>query len=54
MKFEVQISSGGVAVELNDFTERIVCNTIAGLVGSLHEVDMRREIHIVLKPVAGT
>ncbi len=50
MDREIQIESAGKRVELNQFSHRVVLNTILGLVGSLHDVDTNAEIRIVVKP----
>jgi hypothetical protein len=52
MEHEVEIVAAGRKVELNPFTESIVANTIAGLLGSLKGVDLGREVSIALKPKA--
>jgi hypothetical protein len=49
MERQIQVESGGKAVELNAFSHRIVLNTIVALVGSLHDVDPDGEIRIVVK-----
>jgi hypothetical protein len=53
MSYDIEITAGGKSVELNEFAERVVCNTLLGLVSSLRDVDIRQEIRIVLKPSAG-
>jgi hypothetical protein len=50
MDREIRVESGGEAVQLNPFAERIVANTVLGLVGSLHGVDHSAEIRIVVGP----
>ncbi len=52
MDREIQIESGGKRVELNQFSHRVVVNTILGLVGSLHDVDPNAELRIVVKPAS--
>jgi hypothetical protein len=49
MARNVEIVVGGSKVSLNEFTERIVVNTLLGLIGSLHDVEVDREIRIVIK-----
>jgi hypothetical protein len=49
MARNVEITAGGNKVVLNEFTEKIVLNTLLGLIGSLHDVDPDREIRIVIK-----
>ena len=48
MERNVEITAGGSKVSLNEFTEKIVLNTLLGLVGSLHGVDPDREIRIII------
>jgi hypothetical protein len=50
MEHEIQIESKGKVVELTPFARRVMLNTIMGLVGSLHDVDTKAEIRIVVKP----
>ncbi len=52
MEREIQIESGGTKVSLNSFAQRVVLGTILGLMGALHDVDVRGEIRIVVKPAA--
>jgi hypothetical protein len=49
MERQIQVESGGKAVELSPFPRRIVLNTIVALVGSLSDVDPDGEIRIVVK-----
>jgi hypothetical protein len=44
----VEIVAGGSRVALNEFTEKIVLNTLLGLIGSLHDVEVDGEIRIVI------
>ena len=44
----IRIESGGETVQLNGFSERVVLNTILGLLGSLRSVDTREEIRITI------
>ena len=48
MARNVEILAGGSKVSLNEFTEKIVLNTLLGLVGSLHDVEVDQEIRIVI------
>jgi hypothetical protein len=50
MEREMLLESGGVRVNLNRFSRRVVLNTVVALVGSLHDVDPRGEIRIGVKP----
>jgi hypothetical protein len=52
MEREIQIQSGGRAIELNAFSQSIVSTTIVALVGSLRGVDPEGEIRIVVKAAA--
>ncbi len=55
MERELKLEVDGKAVVLNAFSRKIVLNTFLGLVGSLHDVDLGKEIRIVVKPgPAGT
>jgi len=49
MDREMEIHSGGKKVELNAFAERIVLNTLLGLLGSLHGVGTDEEIRVTIK-----
>ncbi len=48
MARSVEIVAGGSTVNLNEFTEKIVVNTLLGLLGSLHDVDPDKEIRILI------
>jgi hypothetical protein len=50
MEREIEIQSGGKPVSLNEFTRKIILNTLVGMLGSLHDVSMDGEIRITLKP----
>jgi hypothetical protein len=50
MEREVEILSGGKPVPLNEFTRKIVLNTLLGMLGSLRDVGLDGEIHITVKP----
>ena len=52
MERELEIVAGGEKIDLNPFTESIVLNTLVGLLGSLHGVDMNGEVRVVVKPKA--
>jgi hypothetical protein len=52
MERQIQIESRGRPVELTEFPQSIVCNTIVALVGSLRGVDPDGEIRIVVKAAA--
>jgi hypothetical protein len=52
MDRELQIEVAGEPVALNAFAQKIVLNTLLGLVGSLHGVDLDQEIKILVKPRA--
>ena len=52
MERELEIMAGGEKIELNPFTERIVLNTLVGMLGSLRGVDMNAEVRLVVKPKA--
>jgi hypothetical protein len=53
MAHSVELVVGGARIPLNDFAERIVANTVLGLVSSLREADIRQEIRLVVSPAAG-
>ena len=53
MERVLEIVAGGEKVDLNPFTERIVLNTLVGMLGSLRGVDMNAEVRVVVKPKAG-
>ncbi len=46
----VSLRCGGKAVELNDFSARVLRGTLLGLVGALRGVDTRQEITVVIDP----
>jgi hypothetical protein len=48
MARSVEIVAGGDTVDLNEFTAKIVLNTLLGLLGSLHGVEIDKEIRIVI------
>ncbi len=48
MARSVEIIAGGSPVEMNEFTQKIVLNTLLGLLGSLHDVDLDKEIRILI------
>jgi hypothetical protein len=48
MARKLEIVADGTTVSLNEFTEKIVLNTLLGLLGSLHDVEVDREIRIVI------
>ena len=48
MARNVEITADGSMVSLNEFTEKIVLNTLLGLIGSLHDVDPDKEIRILI------
>ncbi|MGA2613258.1 MAG: hypothetical protein ABSG38_07390 [Spirochaetia bacterium] len=48
MERELSILNGGDLVGLNGFTKKIVMNTLLGMLQSLHDVDVEREIRIVI------
>jgi hypothetical protein len=50
MEHEIRIVSGGKAVGLNNFAERIVRQTMLGLLGSLRDVDLAEEITVTIVP----
>ncbi len=52
MSYDIQISCGGKKIELNAFAEKIVGNTLLGLLSALRDVDIRNEVSIVLKPTS--
>ncbi len=52
MNYDIQITAGGKKVDLNEFAERVVCSTLLGLLSALRDVDIRKEISIVVKPTA--
>ena len=49
MEREIEITSAGVKVSLNEFARRIVLNTLVALLGSLHGVDTTAEIRVVVR-----
>lgn len=49
MDREIEITSAGVKVSLNEFARRIVLNTLLALLGSLHGVDAAAEIRVVVR-----
>ena len=48
MKRELQILSGGDDIPMNEFAKKVVLNTLLGLIGSLHDIDPKKEIRIVV------
>ncbi len=48
MERELSILNGGDIVALNGFTKSIVMRTIIGMLGSLKDVDVDREIRITI------
>ena len=50
MERQVEILCGGKQVSLNEFSKKIVTNTLAGMLGSLHDVSLDEEVRITLKP----
>jgi hypothetical protein len=54
VNYDIQIVAGGKEIELNEFAERVVCNTLLGLLSALRDVDIRQEISIVVRPSGGS
>ncbi len=52
MERELSIMNGGDLVELNGFTKAIVTSTILGMLSSLRDVDVEREVRITISAVA--
>ncbi len=50
MERELEVLCGGVKVQMNGFAERVVLNTLMGLLGSLRDVDPDSEIKITIGP----
>jgi hypothetical protein len=50
MERELEVLSNGQKVPMNGFAKKVVLGTLLGLLGSLHDVDPRAEIRIVVKP----
>lgn len=48
MERELSILNGGDVVALNGFVRRIFLNTLLAMLGSLHDVDVSREIRIIV------
>jgi hypothetical protein len=45
---ELQILSGESAVRMNGFVKKVVLNTLLAMIGSLDDVDMDAELHVVI------
>ncbi len=52
MERELSIINGGDLVGLNAFAKAIVTSTILGMLASLRDVDVQREIRITIAPAA--
>ncbi len=50
MARELEITSDGKKVPMNDFSKRVVLGTLLGLLGALRDVDPRAEIRITVGP----
>lgn len=48
MEREISILSGGDLVALNGFVKKMFLNTILGMLSSLHDVDVDREVRIIV------
>jgi len=48
MERELSILNGDDLVSLNGFTKTFVLNTLLGMLRSLHDVDVEREIRITI------
>ena len=48
MEREISIVSGGDLVALNEFVRKMFLNTLLGMLSSLHDVDLDREVRIVV------
>ncbi len=53
MERELSIMCGTDQVGLNEFARAIVTSTILGMLGSLRDVDVEREIRITISARAG-
>ena len=52
MERELSILNGDDLVSLNGFTKTFVLNTLLGMLRSLHDVDVEREIRITIPAAA--
>jgi hypothetical protein len=50
MERQLEILSAGKTVALNGFAKKVALNTLLGLLGSLHDVNLEEEIRITVKP----
>jgi hypothetical protein len=48
MERELSITNGDDLIGLNGFVKSFVLNTLLGMLRSLHDVDVDREIHITI------
>ncbi len=48
MEREISILSGGDLVALNGFVKKMFLNTLLGMLSSLHDVDVDREVRIIV------
>ena len=50
MERDLEVLCAGEKVDMNAFAEKVVLNTLIGLLGSLRDVDTDRDIRILIKP----
>jgi hypothetical protein len=48
MEREISILSGGDLVALNGFVKKMFLSTLLGMLSSLHDVDVDREVRIIV------